>query len=65
MTLDTAIISAARSRWERMQDRISSKWPRIAWDDLTDEAREAQVAEMRRIVDDLMWSLEDVKCLTS
>ncbi len=57
MNLDAAILSAARARWDRMQERVSSKWPRIPWDELTDEVREAQLAEMRRIVNDLLFEL--------
>lgn len=57
MTPDAAILSAARARWDRQQERVSSKWPRIPWDELTDEVREAQVAEMRRIASDLLFEM--------
>lgn len=57
MNLDAAILSAARARWHRQQDRVSSKWPRILWDELTDEVREAQLAEMRRITNDLLFEM--------
>lgn len=57
MNLDAAILSAARARWDRHQERVSSKWPRIPWDELTDEVRDAQLAEMRRIVNDLLFEV--------
>lgn len=55
MTPDTAIEYAARARWERMQDRLSARWPRILWDEISEELRAAQVDEMRRIACDLEW----------